>query len=66
MRSIRFALEEAAGEQIDEGPGIWQWLVELAADTFYRYAVGSHGATFYTRVNGRESNVPVVRFGERA
>lgn len=63
MRTIRMALEEAAGSKISGEPDLWQWLVESAADTFNRRKISHEGMTPYNKVAGRESNVHVAAFG---
>lgn len=64
MRTIRFALQDSAGEQISEEPDLWQLPIEFAADIFNRFKIGSVGVTPCKRVKGREPNVPIARSGE--
>lgn len=66
VRTLILFLEESTGKSIDIDLNIWQWLVECAADIFYRYEIGHDGLAAYKRAKGRESTVPIAAFGERA
>ena len=49
MRTLRLAIEESTGRNIDIDLNIWQWLAECAADTCNRHKVGHDGLTAYKR-----------------
>ena len=64
-RTIKIALEERLGIQLDEGHRIIPWLVDHATSLVNRCQVGSDGKTSFERLRGRQARIPGFEFGEK-
>ncbi len=63
-RTMKVALGGVTGETYTNGDAVLEWMAEYAAQLYSRYHVGQDGKTAYGRLKGRESQRPIVQFGE--
>ena len=60
---MKLALEQRLKAKVPTSHKVMTWLVEHAADTINRFAVGLDGRTAYERIKGKKYRGEVVEFG---
>ena len=64
VRTLRSAVEDRWGVQLDVGHAVWPWLVEYAGYLLTRCEVGHDGKTPYERLKGKKARLQGMEFGE--
>ena len=64
MRTAKKDAFERTGIEIEEGPPLWDWLVEYAAMILTRYKRRRGGKTAFQHIHGKEAQKAVCGFAE--
>ena len=60
IRTLKAALEDKLGSGIDKEHPLWQWMVQWAAVSWNRFAIGKDGRTGWERVTGKRFSAEVA------